>query len=583
MGGGQLIVRTQTDVFTGKMVLHCHILEHEDEGMMAYIGIDGEEGATWSGAAAIDATCTRSAETTVTTTTATTTVPVDQTVTFTMVVLPRLKNNVNPTSNKFRNLLKSAITAGLQDVGTTSITSIEVPSGFVVGRYRTYTTLTVGVSVVVRSVFHTAMLNTLNDAMVSDFAFEVEKVLVQNRMVRDIDSIVVEDVVTNGRRLQDIAIDVLAPRRLMPKRGRTPSGRPAGSNCLRDDGRAPQGAASSSSTQIYQLSVRNIPIDTAMSDELHVYLEEAMASSMGDGCDISAVASITVEYLAGEYVKMPDVTITGSGGMTEEQCSYLLNLQLNKTSMVPSLENNNLFQNGGLIVKDDNSATNDGTDNAGRKCCKSCTKCPPKRLQKPAEGFNEAEFVAKREYQGVDRNLCRSGTFLSEADDTIAGVSVMADVKCRDMTGCIAYERRPQEGKISYYSSIATSAAETAGTPRQKCMVKSIALCGSSCDAGISSAYSRLESETCTCPDTAPAVWSCANGLTLKNFGSYLDKRNSLAIEADRCCNDSSVPTQICTNNVDKICRTVASEAVICRPVFAFLIVVGSFVAWTQI
>mmetsp|Transcript_11294 Transcript_11294/g.25942 ORF Transcript_11294/g.25942 Transcript_11294/m.25942 type:complete len:971 (+) Transcript_11294:113-3025(+) len=54
-------VRMQTDVFTGKMVAHCHILEHEDEGMMAWFQITGQEGATWSGAEAIDSQCLRSA------------------------------------------------------------------------------------------------------------------------------------------------------------------------------------------------------------------------------------------------------------------------------------------------------------------------------------------------------------------------------------------------------------------------------------------------------------------------------------------------------------------------------------------
>merc|ERR1740138_1908104 len=60
-GGGGLstTVRTQTDTFTGKVVIHCHILEHEDEGMMGYISITGTEGAVWSGAEGIDSTCYR--------------------------------------------------------------------------------------------------------------------------------------------------------------------------------------------------------------------------------------------------------------------------------------------------------------------------------------------------------------------------------------------------------------------------------------------------------------------------------------------------------------------------------------------
>ena len=49
-------VRFQADVFTGKMVVHCHILEHEDEGMMGVFQITGTEGARFD-ASAQDATC----------------------------------------------------------------------------------------------------------------------------------------------------------------------------------------------------------------------------------------------------------------------------------------------------------------------------------------------------------------------------------------------------------------------------------------------------------------------------------------------------------------------------------------------
>lgn len=49
--GGQAIVRLQTAKFTGRYVLHCHILSHEDMGMMTYFQVDGQEGAAWPGAA----------------------------------------------------------------------------------------------------------------------------------------------------------------------------------------------------------------------------------------------------------------------------------------------------------------------------------------------------------------------------------------------------------------------------------------------------------------------------------------------------------------------------------------------------
>jgi len=53
------LVRLQLDKYTGPMTLHCHVLRHEDEGMMNTIAIQGDEGTTWPGAELIDPTCWR--------------------------------------------------------------------------------------------------------------------------------------------------------------------------------------------------------------------------------------------------------------------------------------------------------------------------------------------------------------------------------------------------------------------------------------------------------------------------------------------------------------------------------------------
>jgi len=60
-GGGTVTVKTQTDAFTGKVVVHCHILEHEDEGMMNVMEIIGTEGTTYQAAESLDNTCYRTA------------------------------------------------------------------------------------------------------------------------------------------------------------------------------------------------------------------------------------------------------------------------------------------------------------------------------------------------------------------------------------------------------------------------------------------------------------------------------------------------------------------------------------------
>jgi len=54
-------VRLQTDKFTGKQVFHCHILEHEDQGMMAVGSITGTAGTLFTGAEGLDSTCYRGA------------------------------------------------------------------------------------------------------------------------------------------------------------------------------------------------------------------------------------------------------------------------------------------------------------------------------------------------------------------------------------------------------------------------------------------------------------------------------------------------------------------------------------------
>lgn len=41
--GFTTVVRTRYEDFTGDAMLHCHILDHEDQGMMTYVSIDGDQ------------------------------------------------------------------------------------------------------------------------------------------------------------------------------------------------------------------------------------------------------------------------------------------------------------------------------------------------------------------------------------------------------------------------------------------------------------------------------------------------------------------------------------------------------------
>jgi len=50
-------IRFQTDQFTGHMIQHCHILFHEDKGMMSQYEIVGQEGTAWPTARAMNPQC----------------------------------------------------------------------------------------------------------------------------------------------------------------------------------------------------------------------------------------------------------------------------------------------------------------------------------------------------------------------------------------------------------------------------------------------------------------------------------------------------------------------------------------------
>ena len=50
-------IRFQSDSYTGRMPQHCHMLDHEDKGMMAVYNVYGKEGTIWPGAREINPTC----------------------------------------------------------------------------------------------------------------------------------------------------------------------------------------------------------------------------------------------------------------------------------------------------------------------------------------------------------------------------------------------------------------------------------------------------------------------------------------------------------------------------------------------
>mmetsp|Transcript_65892 Transcript_65892/g.190086 ORF Transcript_65892/g.190086 Transcript_65892/m.190086 type:complete len:631 (-) Transcript_65892:210-2102(-) len=53
----EVTVRLNLDTFTGMMIMHCHILEHEDNGMMGWFKTVGVEGTHYPGNEKLDPTC----------------------------------------------------------------------------------------------------------------------------------------------------------------------------------------------------------------------------------------------------------------------------------------------------------------------------------------------------------------------------------------------------------------------------------------------------------------------------------------------------------------------------------------------
>lgn len=51
--------RMQTDAFTGAVVMHCHYLTHQDQGMMGTVAVVGTEGSTYAEAERLDPRCYR--------------------------------------------------------------------------------------------------------------------------------------------------------------------------------------------------------------------------------------------------------------------------------------------------------------------------------------------------------------------------------------------------------------------------------------------------------------------------------------------------------------------------------------------
>merc|ERR1719506_2729806 len=51
------MIKMNVDHFTGRMIFHCHLLDHEDQGMMSYFDIKGKEGTSWKGATGVDKQC----------------------------------------------------------------------------------------------------------------------------------------------------------------------------------------------------------------------------------------------------------------------------------------------------------------------------------------------------------------------------------------------------------------------------------------------------------------------------------------------------------------------------------------------
>ena len=50
-------LRFTTDSYPGKCVFHCHILVHEDRGMMGFYNFTGPAGIIWEGAKIVNPQC----------------------------------------------------------------------------------------------------------------------------------------------------------------------------------------------------------------------------------------------------------------------------------------------------------------------------------------------------------------------------------------------------------------------------------------------------------------------------------------------------------------------------------------------
>eukprot|EP00930_Biecheleria_cincta_P073471 TRINITY_DN6075_c0_g1_i2.p1 TRINITY_DN6075_c0_g1~~TRINITY_DN6075_c0_g1_i2.p1 ORF type:complete len:1800 (+),score=161.76 TRINITY_DN6075_c0_g1_i2:120-5519(+) len=359
-------------------------------------------------------------------------------------------------------------------------------------------TLVASVSIQVAQDMEAKTLNTLQDAMLSDFANHFEDSLVGANEISGLSSVWFVPNSTSLPFACEFALDCDECLK-----GLICAWVPDESRCATNGGLAgtakqgvgirqcpaPTTTPSAQPSRKNKGSLRNGRNLTG--DEIS-YLSDRMSLSMPTGCMAKISSIAPKEYTRGEYLVLEDITISGDKDVTASECEAVLQRQLANTSVVSSLHQNAMFEKGGNLVV--------MTDGPGAT-----------KITLP-DNFEEVSLFVQPGFMPVAAERCYSGAMvLSEVlspFDT-GGAPSAPQFECQSRQNCTAFIHHWPNHTLLLWSGKPdlTEATGLAVVKHPLCMVKVQVFCGNDCPPAL------LENKVpCRCPEGFWPIPRCEDG-----------------------------------------------------------------------
>jgi len=247
---------------------------------------------------------------------------------------------------------------------------------------------------------------------------------------------------------------------------------------------------------------------------------------MPTDCTANIGSAATKEYTRGAYMVLEDINISAGKDVTEAECKSVLQMQLANTSLVSSLHQNAMFEEGGNLVA-----------NAGEP---GATK-----IVRP-DNFSEASLFAKRGFMPVAAERCYGGAMelSKQLSNFEPGSAISApQFECQSHGGCAAFVHYWDNQTLLLWSGTPdlTPISGLAAVKHPLCMVKVQVFCGSNCPADLLD-----EKIPCRCPDGQWPTPRCPDG-TIADAGAQ--------------CADGKPARDLCsTGSVCEVMQPVSSS-----------------------